>query len=155
MALGSKGRVVAENRKARHDYLIEEALEAGLVLVGTEVKSLRLGRASLNESYATERDGELYLLNANIAEFPPAGPFNHEPKRPRKLLLHRREIARLIGAITRQGYTLVPLSLYFNERGRAKVKLGLARGRKKYDKRALEKERAWQREKARLMRGRG
>ncbi len=155
MALGSKGRVVAENRKARHDYLIEEALEAGLVLVGTEVKSLRLGRASLNESYATERDGELYLLNANIAEFPPAGPFNHEPKRPRKLLLHRREIARLIGAITRQGYTLVPLSLYFNERGRAKVRLGLARGRKKYDKRALEKERAWQREKARLMRGRG
>jgi SsrA-binding protein len=155
MALGSKGRAVAENRKARRDYLIEETLEAGLVLVGTEVKSLRLGRASINESYAAERGGELYLLNANIAEFPPAGPFNHEPKRPRKLLLHRREIARLIGAVAREGYTLVPLSLYFNERGRAKVRLGLARGRKKYDKRALEKERAWQREKARLLRGPG
>lgn len=155
VAVGAKGRAVAENRKARRDYLIEETLEAGLVLVGTEVKSLRLGRASINESYAAERDGEIYLLNSNIAEFPPAGPFNHEPKRPRKLLLHRREIARLIGAVTREGYTLVPLSLYFNERGHAKVRLGLARGRKKYDKRALEKERAWQREKARLLRGRG
>jgi SsrA-binding protein len=155
MALGSPDRVIAENRKARRDYLIEETLEAGIVLAGTEVKSLRLGRASIKEAYAAERDGEIHLLNAHIPEYPPAGAFNHEPKRPRKLLLHRREMARLIGAVTRQGYTLVPLSLYFNARGRAKLRLGLARGKKKHEKRAAEKEREWQREKGRLLRARG
>ncbi len=150
-----KGRIVAQNRKARHDYIIEDTLEAGLALVGTEVKSLRAGRASLGDAYAESRDGEMYLLNAHIAHYPSASRFNHEPLRPRKLLLHRREINRLAGLIQRQGYTLVPLKLYFNERGRAKVELGVARGRKVRDKREREKERSWQREKARLMRARG
>ena len=149
------GRVIAQNRKARHDYLIEDTLEAGIVLTGSEVKSLRLGRASITESYAGERDGEIFLFAAHIAEYPAAGRFGHEPRRPRKLLLHKRQIARLIGAATREGYTLVPLALYFNERGRAKVKLGLARGKKKRDKRAAEKARDWKREKARLLRAKG
>jgi SsrA-binding protein len=154
VARASKGtrRVVAQNRRARHDYAIEETLEAGIVLVGTEVKSLRLGRASLSESYATEEKGEIVLINSHIPEYPPAGRFNHEPRRPRKLLLHRRQIGKLIGAVRREGYTLVPLSLYFDERGRAKVELGIARGKRKVDKRAAEKERAWERQKARLLR---
>lgn len=147
-----KGQVVAQNRKARHDYLIEESVEAGLVLAGTEVKSLRQGRASLGDAYAEARDGEMYLLNAHIAQYPSASRLNHEPLRPRKLLLHRREIGRLAGLVQRQGYTLVPLKLYFNERGRAKVELGIARGRKLRDKREREKERSWQRERARLLR---
>jgi SsrA-binding protein len=147
-----KRRVIAQNRKARHDYIIDDTLEAGLVLVGTEVKSLRQGRASLGDAYAEARGGEMYLLNAHIAQYPSASRFNHEPLRPRKLLLHRREISRLAGLVQRQGYTLVPLNLYFTERGRAKVELGVARGRKKHDKREREKERAWQREKARLLR---
>lgn len=157
MADGSTGRrrVIAQNRRARHDYLIEETVEAGLVLLGTEVRSLREGRASISESYAAAEDGGLVLLNSHIPEYPPAGRFNHDPKRPRKLLLHHRQIARLAGAVTRQGYTLVPLSLYFNERGLAKVELGLARGKRKHDKRAAEKERAWKREKERLLRERG
>ncbi len=146
---------VAQNRKARHDYFIEDSLEAGLVLVGTEVKSMRAGRASLGDSYAEARDGEMFLLNANISRYPAANRQNHEPLRPRKLLLHRREIARLSGLVQRQGYTLVPLKLYFNDRGRAKVELGVARGRKQHDKREREKERSWQREKGRLMRERG
>ncbi len=147
-------RVVARNRRAFHDYHIEERIEAGLVLTGTEVKSLREGRANINEAYAGEMGGELWLFNAHIPEYGPANRFNHEPKRPRKLLLHRREIARLIGAVRRKGYTLVPLSLYFSPRGKAKVEIGVARGKKLYDKRAAEKERDWQREKARWMRGR-
>ena len=148
-------RAVAQNRKARHDYFIEDSLEAGLVLVGTEVKSMRAGRASLGDSYAEARDGEMFLLNANISRYPAANRQNHEPMRPRKLLLHRREIARLSGLVQRQGYTLVPLKLYFNDRGRAKVQIGIARGRKQHDKREREKERSWQREKGRLMRERG
>jgi SsrA-binding protein len=146
-------KVVAQNRKARHDFSIEETVETGIVLVGTEVKSLRAGRGSLNEAYATDEGGEIYLINAHIPEYPPAGRFNHEPKRPRKLLLHRKQIGKLIGAVRREGYTLVPLSLYFDARGRAKVELGIARGKKKHDKRASEKDRDWQRQKARLLRG--
>ncbi len=147
--------LVAQNRKARHNYLIEESLEVGLVLAGSEVKSLRQGRASIVEAYAADQQGELYLFNSHIPIYDPAGRFNHQPKRLRKLLLHSRELARLIGLIRREGYTLVPLSLYFNERGIAKVELGLGRGKRKADKRETEKRRDWQRQKARLMRERG
>lgn len=146
---------VAQNRRARHDYLIEDTLEAGLLLTGTEVKSLRAGRCSLGESYAGDYDGGLYLLNAHIAPYGPASRFNHEPKRPRKLLVHKREMDRLLGLTKRGGYTLVPLSVYFNERGIAKVELGLARGKRKADKRESDKKRDWQRDKARLMREKG
>jgi SsrA-binding protein len=146
-------RYIAQNRRARHDYLIQETIEAGLVLAGTEVKVLRKGGVSINESYAAERDGELYLMNANIPEYAPAR-INHEPRRARKLLVRRRELNKLMGAVTREGMTLVPLSLYFNERGRAKVELGLAKGKRKADKRAAEKERDWQRAKGRIMRAR-
>ena len=145
-------KVVAQNRKARHDYFIEETLEAGMELVGTEVKSLRQGHASLGDAFAQERDGEMFLMNAHISAYTAANRFNHEPLRPRKLLLHKREIGRLAGLVQRQGYTVVPLKLYFNERGKAKVELGVARGRKQHDKREREKERSWQREKARLLR---
>ena len=147
--------LVAQNRKARHNYQIEESLEAGLVLTGTEVKSLRQGRASIVEAYAADQQGELYLFDSHIPVYDAAGRFNHQPKRLRKLLLHSRELARLIGLIRREGYTLVPLSLYFNERGIAKVELGLGRGKRKADKRETEKRRDWQRQKARLMRERG
>jgi SsrA-binding protein len=147
-------RYIAQNRRARHNYLIEETIEAGLVLAGTEVKMLRQGGTSINEAYAAERDGALYLMNANIPEYP-AARINHLPRRPRKLLLHKKEMDRLIGAVTREGMTLVPLGLYFNERGRAKVELGIAKGKRKADKRAAEKERDWKRQKARLIRARG
>jgi len=147
-------RYVAQNRRARHDYLIEDTLEAGLVLRGTEVKVLRRGQASIAEAYADEEGGELFLLNANIPEYQAAAHFSHEPRRPRKLLLHRKEMNRLLGAIRRQGVTLVPLSIYFNERGRAKVALGLAHGRKKAERREVEKARDWQRDRARIMRAR-
>jgi SsrA-binding protein len=149
------GRLAAQNRKARHDYIIEDTFEAGIVLLGTEVKSLRQGRASIGEAFAAERDGELFLFNAYIPEYEAANRFNHEPRRPRKLLMHRREIARLIGLVQRGGMTLVPLSIYFNERGVAKVQLGLARGKRKVDKREAEKARDWEREKARLIREKG
>lgn len=152
MAQPAARRVVAQNRKARHNYAIEETVEAGIVLTGTEVKSLRAGRASISECYAAEEGGELYLINSHIPEYPPAGRFNHEPRRPRKLLLHRRQIEKLVGAITREGYTLVPLSIYFDKRGMAKVELGLGRGKKKHDKRAAIKERDWQCQKQRLVR---
>jgi len=148
-------KLVAQNRKARHNYFIEESLEAGVMLMGTEVKSLRRGRASIVEAYAGEQNGELYLLNAQIPIYEAANRFNHEPKRPRKLLLHRREVDRLIGMVRRQGYTLVPLKLYFNARGIAKLELGVARGKQKIDKRETEKKRDWDRQKARLMRERG
>ena len=148
-------RLVAQNRRARHDYQIEETLEAGLVLTGTEVKSLRTGRASIGESYASEEKGEFFLINANIPIYEAASRFNHEPKRPRKLLLKKREMARLHGAAAREGYTLVPLRLYFTPRGIAKLELGLARGKRQVDKRETEKKRDWQRQKARLMRERG
>ena len=145
-------RSVAQNRKALHNYFIDDRLEAGIMLSGTEVKSLRGGRASISEAYAGESGGELFLFNAHIPEYGTGNRFNHEPKRPRKLLLHRREIDRLLGATRREGMTLVPLSLYFNPRGLAKVELGLARGKKMHDKREATKQRDWQREKARLMR---
>jgi SsrA-binding protein len=148
-------RYVAQNRRARHDYLIEEKLEAGLVLQGSEVKVLRQGQASITEAYAGETGGELFLVNANIPEYSAAKSFSHLPRRPRKLLLHRKEMARLLGAIRREGVTIVPLSIYFNERGRAKVELGLAHGKRKADKRQAEKDRSWQRDKARIMRARG
>src|ERR671915_2213173 len=134
-----KKKVVAENRRARYDYAIEEVYEAGIALTGTEVKSLRFGEGSIAESYAEVKDGEVWLINANIPEFSHGNRFNHEPKRPRKLLLHEKEISKLFGAVARQGMTLVPLSIYFNSRGRAKVELALARGRKSHDKRDYEK----------------
>jgi SsrA-binding protein len=145
-------RYAAQNRRARHDYLIEDTLEAGLVLFGTEVKMLRTGQASINEAYADEEGGELFLVNANIPEYPASAHFNHPPRRPRKLLLHRKEMNRLMGAIRREGVTIVPLSIYFNERGRAKVELGLAKGKRKEDRRAAERDRDWQRSRARIMR---
>ena len=145
-------RIAAENRKARFNYFIDETLEAGVMLTGTEVKSLREGRADISESYATEQGGEIWLVNAYIPEYHAGNRFNHETRRPRKLLLHGREIGRLIGAIKRSGATVVPLKVYFNERGRAKVQLGLARGKKQHDKRATIKERDWNREKARTLR---
>jgi SsrA-binding protein len=147
-------RYAALNRRARYDYLIEDTLEAGLVLHGTEVKSLRQGGASIAEAYADEQQGELFLVDANIPEYKAATHFGHQPKRPRKLLLHRKQVNRLLGAIRRDGVTLVPLSIYFNDRGRAKVELGLAHGKKKADKRAAERDRDWQRSRARLMRSR-
>jgi SsrA-binding protein len=148
-------KLVAENRKARFNYDIEERLEAGIALKGSEVKSLRAGRANIAESYASEEGGELYLINAHIAEYAGAARDGHAPTRPRKLLLHAREIARLIGGIHRQGMTLVPLKLYFNARGIAKVELGLAKGKKLHDKRETEKKRDWERQKRRLMREKG
>lgn len=147
--------VVAQNRKARHDYTIGETMEAGLVLKGPEVKSLRHGRATLTEAWAGERDGELWLFNAFIPEYQGGVLSRFEPRAPRKLLLHRKQMRQLIGAVTREGATLVPLQIHFNDRGRAKVLLGLAEGRKKADKRAAIKERDWQREKARLLRAKG
>jgi SsrA-binding protein len=149
------GKLVAENRKARFNYDIEEKVEAGIALTGSEVKSLRSGKANIAESYASEEGGELYLINEHIAEYAQAGRAQHEPTRPRKLLLHRREMERLGGAIQRQGMTLVPLRLYFNARGIAKVQLGLGKGKKLHDKRETEKKRDWNRQKGRLMREKG
>ncbi|HVI19676.1 MAG TPA: SsrA-binding protein SmpB [Gaiellales bacterium] len=148
-------KLVAQNRRAHHDYFIDERFEAGLVLSGTEVKSLREGRATISEAYAGEMGGEIYLFNAYIPEFHGGNRFNHETRRPRKLLLRKREVDRLSGAVRREGMTLVPLQLYFTPSGWAKVELGLARGRKAHDKRALIKERDWQREKQRIMRHAG
>ena len=150
-----KQKVVAENRRARFEYSIEQTFEAGLALTGTEVKSLRFGEGSIAESYADVQDGGIWLINANIPEFSHGNRFNHEAKRPRKLLLHEREINKLHGAVAREGMTLVPLSVYFNARGRAKVELALAKGRKDHDKRAAIKEREWKKEAGRLLRDRG
>ena len=147
-------RSVAQNRKARHNYFIEDTLEAGLMLLGSEVKSLREGRASIAEAFAVERDGELFLINANIPEYAAANRFNHAPKRPRKLLLRKREVERLQGRINREGMTVVPLSIYFNARGIAKCQLGVAKGKRQTDKRETIKKRDWQREQARLLRAR-
>jgi len=141
----------AQNRKARHDYSIEDTYEAGIVLTGTEVKSLRGGKSNIVESYATEKGGEVWLVNAYIPEYTQGNRFNHEPRRPRKLLLHRHQCRRLIGAVQREGYTLVPLSVYFNQRGIAKVELGLAVGKKLHDKRADLRKREWERERQRLL----
>ena len=149
---GEEGRkTVAQNRRARFDYTIQDTVEAGIVLFGTEVKSLRRGGASITESYASDQGGELYLINAHIAPYESGKTFGHQPRRPRKLLLHRREIDKLAGAIRREGMTLVPLSIYFNHRGQAKIALGLAKGRRKADQRAAIKDRDWQRQKSRLL----
>ncbi|MGZ3195721.1 MAG: SsrA-binding protein SmpB [Croceibacterium sp.] len=150
-----KKKIVAENRRARFDYFIEETFEAGIALSGTEVKSLRAGEGSIAESYAEVRDGQCWLINANIPEFSHGNRFNHEPKRMRKLLLHAREIEKFVGAVERKGMTLIPLSVYFNSRGRAKVELALAKGKQTHDKRQTMKDRDWQRDKARLLRERG
>ena len=144
---------IAENRKARHEYEIEEKIEAGLVLLGSEVKALRNGRASISESYAGEDRGRLVLFNANIPIYEPAR-VNHEPKRPRELLVKIRERDRMLGSIRRDGMTLVPLIMYFNDRGVAKIQIGLAKGRKKQDKRQADRDRTWSRDKARLLRAR-
>ena len=151
----SNQRVIAHNRKARFNYQLGETFEAGIALTGTEVKSLRTGKATIAESYADARGGELWLLNANISEYLQGGRFNHPPKRARKLLLHRRQINKLMGAVEREGMTLVPLKLYFNEKGRAKIELALARGKKLHDKRETEKQRSWDRERSRLLRSKG
>jgi SsrA-binding protein len=149
-------KVVADNRRARFDYEIGETFEAGLALTGTEVKSLRTGKATIAESYAhVDRQGEAWLVNANIPEYLAGNRFNHEPKRLRKLLLKQRELAKLSQGIEREGMTIVPLRLYFNERGRAKLQIALARGKKLHDKREVEKKRDWSREKNRLLRERG
>ena len=150
-----KSRTVADHRQARYHYEIGETFEAGIQLTGTEVKSLREGKARIAESHAAEHDGELYLYNAYIPEYLQANRFNHEPRRPRKLLLHRRQIDRLAAAVQREGMTIVPLRLYFNERGLAKLELALAKGKKLHDKRETEKKRDWGREKARLLKERG
>ena len=148
-------KIIAQNRKARHNFFITDHLEAGIILMGSELKSIRQGKANIEEAYATEQNGELYLLNAFISEYAAAKHFSHEPKRPRKLLLKKREVHKLMGAIKRQGITLVPLSFYFNEQGRVKVDLGLALGKKQHDKREHDKERDWGLQKARIMRARG
>ena len=150
-----KKKVVAENRRARFDYFVDDRVEAGIALTGTEVKSLRHGEGSIAESYATVDGEEVWLINSHIPEYSHGNRLNHQPRRPRKLLLKRREISKLQGAVARQGLTLVPLSMYFNSRGRAKVELALARGKKVHDKRDTVKERDWKREQARLLRSRG
>ena len=151
----SANRVVADNRKARFNYEILDTYEAGIALTGTEVKSLRQGKATIGEAYAGPSGEEFYLFNAYIPEYLQANRFNHERKRPRKLLLHKRQINKLIGAVQRDGLTIVPTKLYFNEQGRAKIELALARGKTLGDKRETEKKRDWQREKGRLLRQKG
>jgi SsrA-binding protein len=144
-------KVVAQNRKARHNYFIEETMEAGISLTGTEVKSLRGGRSSIAESYVTESGGEAWLVNSDIPEYSGGNRFNHERKRARKLLLHRKQINRLIGAIQREGRTVVPLQVYFNPRGRAKIEIALVTGKQAHDKRQAIKDRDWKRQRARLL----
>ena len=154
-APGVKVRVAADNRKARHNYFIEDVFEAGIALKGTEVKSLRGGKANIAESYAEEKNGEIWLINSYIPEYTQGNRFNHEPRRPRKLLLHKREINKLGAAVQRQGKTLVPLNLYFDDKGRAKVELGLAKGKQTHDKRQSEKDRDWKLKQSRLMKEHG
>ena len=148
-------KVVAENRKARYSYAIDSTIEAGLILMGSEVKSLRTGKATIAESYAFAKDGELFLVNANIPEYAQANRFGHEPKRMRKLLVRKTESNKLSIALQREGMTLIPLRLYFTPKGIAKIELGVAKGKKLHDKRETEKKRDWQRDKARLMRSKG
>lgn len=148
-------KIIADNRKARYAYAIDDTLEAGLMLTGSEVKSLRGGKATIADSYAFAKDGELFLVNSYIPEYSQASRFNHEPKRMRKLLVHKREANKLSSATQREGMTLIPLKLYFNPKGIAKIELGIAKGKKLHDKRETEKKRDWQRDKARLMRAKG
>ena len=149
------GKVIAVNRRARHDYHIEETVEAGLILTGTEVKALREGKATIAEAYASPEEGAIWLINANIPEYSAGNRENHDPKRKRKLLLHKREIARLAQAVERKGFTLTPMKLYFNDRGIAKLELGIGQGKKLHDKRDTAKDRDWSRQKQRLLRDRG
>lgn len=155
MAQPAPPNVAAQNRKARHDYMIEDTIEAGIMLAGSEVKALRAGKGNIQEAYAGPMEGELWLFNAYIPEYQSRTFFTHETRRPRKLLLHRRELRKLFASVGREGMTIVPLSVYFNDRGIAKVQLGLAKGKKKHDRRESEKEKDWKRQKARLMRGKG
>jgi SsrA-binding protein len=148
-------KIIAENRKARFNYEIGEVVEAGIALTGTEVKSLRQGKATIAESYADAKGGEIWLVNANIPEYLQASRFNHAPKRPRKLLLHRRQIDKLAAAVDREGMTIIPLKMFFNDKGRAKIEIALGRGKKLHDKRETEKKRSWERERGRLMRLKG
>ena len=148
-------KLIAENRRARFDYFIDDVVEAGLMLTGTEVKSLRNGRANIAESYAAVEGADIVLINADIPPYTQANRFNHEPRRPRKLLLHRKQIDRLIGAVQREGRTIIPTKLYWNDKGIAKLEIGLAKGKKLHDKRETAAERDWQRDKARLMRDKG
>ncbi len=150
-----KVKVVAENRRARFDFAVDTTFEAGIALTGTEVKSLRFGEGTIAESYAEVKDGQVWLINSNVPEFSHGNRFNHEPKRPRKLLLHEREINKMHGAVMRQGMTLVPLSIYFNGQGRAKVEIAIAKGRKAHDKREHIKEQEWKREAGRILKERG
>lgn len=150
-----KVKVVAENRRARFEYFLEEFFEAGIALTGTEVKSLRFGEGSIAESYAEVKDGQVFLVNANVPEYHFGNRFNHEPKRPRKLLLHEREMEKMRNGVSREGMTLIPMAIYFNARGRAKVELALAKGKKLHDKRDVQKDRDWSRDRARIMRERG
>ncbi len=151
----SQAKTLAENRRARFDYFLEETIEAGLVLTGTEIKSLRQGRANIAESYAAVEGREIMLVNADIPPFKQANRFNHEPRRHRKLLLHRRQIDKLIGAVQREGRTLIPTRLYLNAAGKAKLEIAVAKGKKAHDKREASAERDWQRDKARLMKEHG
>ena len=148
-------KIAAENRKARYNFQIGEAFEAGIMLTGTEVKSLRQGKATIAESYVSAEKGEIWLINATIPEYVQANRFNHEPAGPRKLLLHRRQMDKLAAAVQREGMTIVPLKVYFNDHGRAKIEIALAKGKQTHDKRESEKARDWQREKGRLLRDKG
>jgi SsrA-binding protein len=150
-----KFKAVADNRKARFNYEIGEVIEAGIVLTGSEVKSLRAGKATIAESYADARGGEIWLINSNIPEYLQAHRYNHLPKRPRKLLLHARQVNKLAGAVEREGMTIIPLRIYFNEKGRAKIAIALGKGKKLHDKRETLKKRSWERERGRLMRDKG
>ena len=151
----SKSKIIAENRRARFDYFLEDNIEAGIQLLGTEIKALRDGRANIAESYAAVEGREIVLINADIPPYKQANRFNHEPRRARKLLLHRKQIDRLIGAVQRDGQTIIPLKLYLNDAGKAKLEIALAKGKKLHDKREASAERDWQRDKARLMRDKG
>jgi SsrA-binding protein len=151
----SKSKVIAENRRARFDYFLEDNIEAGIQLLGTEIKALRDGRANIAESYAAVEGREIVLINADIPPYKQANRFNHEPRRPRKLLLHRMQIDKLMGAVQRDGQTIIPLKLYLNDAGKAKLEIALAKGKKLHDKREASAERDWQRDKARLMRDKG
>ena len=151
----TKAKLIAENRRARFDYFLEDNLEAGIMLLGTEIKALRMGRANIAESYAAVEGREIVLINADNPPYAQANRFNHEPRRPRKLLLHRKQIDRLIGAVQKDGQTIIPLRLYLNDDGKAKLEIALAKGKKLHDKREASADRDWQRDKARLMRDKG
>ena len=151
----TKAKVIAENRRARFDYFLEDEVEAGLSLTGSEIKALRMGRANIAESYAAVEGREIVLINADIPPYVQANRFNHEPRRPRKLLLHRKQIDRLIGAVQKDGQTIIPLKLYLNDDGKAKLEIALAKGKKLHDKREASADRDWARDKARLMRDKG